>query len=203
MGFGVFGFGVGGLGFRREVRQLKWRFLCRPLYHYIAQFHPLFGSSTQFHASPVLPEGMEVDPDTGTIHGRPLSVCPETMYTITGSNEAGSASISLQVEVLEAPTAAGYRGFVIPLPPTVAESHNAGKFEATTRETVRVGYLRGEDIKIDAPRIRGTPPLIFSVQPPLPQGIFLNTDSGAIRGLVRSVPCFTPTLTHTLPPPIH
>jgi hypothetical protein len=175
---------------RREVQQLLWHYLSRPLYHYIAKHHPLFGSSTKFQVTPLLPKGLEIDPDTGTIHGQALCISPEQEFTIRGSNASGSASISLLIEVLEAPTAAEYRGFVIPLSPSVASPHMAGKFEATTEVTIRMGYLRGEDIKIDAPRIRGTPPLLFSVLPPLPQGMHLNTDSGAIRGFVRSVlPC--------------
>jgi len=172
---------------RREVQQLLWHYLSRPLYHYIATHYPLFGTSTKFEVSPMLPEGLEIDPDTGTIQGQPLCISSEKEYTIRGSNAGGSASISLLIKVLEAPTAAEYRGFVIPLPPNVASSHMAGKFEATTDVMIRIGYLRGEDIKIDSPSIRGTPPLLFSVLPPLPQGMHLNTDSGAIRGFVRSV----------------
>jgi hypothetical protein len=57
------------------------------------------GAITQCSVSPPLPAGLVLDPQTCAITGTPTTVSNDTVYTVTGSNAAGSASTRLEIEV--------------------------------------------------------------------------------------------------------
>jgi len=149
---------------RREVRQLLWHYLSRPLYHYISRNHPLAGTSTRYSVSPALPEGLELDPLTGHISGCPSRIAEEHLYTITGRNAAGMASTDLLIEVLDAPSAPKYKGKQIEMPNIKPILPNMPS-EMSASTCTRIGYLRGEDIKIEAPEMYGTQPFLFNILP--------------------------------------
>lgn len=170
---------------RREVRQLLWHYLSRPLYHYVARNHPLAGTSTRYSVMPTLPAGLEIDSRTGGISGSPSEISGERLYTVTGCNTAGSVSTNLILEVLDAPSAPIYKGKQIEMPPMKTGSQNTPS-EVTAITCTRIGYLRGEDIKIEAPEMYGTQPFLFNIMPSLPHGLNLNYDTGSIRGMIKT-----------------
>ena len=169
---------------RREIVQLRWPYLCRPLYYFLAKSFPLAGSSPTFMVTPDLPEGLILDPHTGSISGTPLAVKAETIYRVTSLNAAGRSSVDICFEVQEPPSVPRYKGTPLQLQ-TLPSTYS--KFERGATVCVRVGYLRGEDVNIKAPDVTGTGPLHWSVLPALPVGLALNSDTGSIRGSVKNV----------------
>jgi hypothetical protein len=77
------------------------------------------GAATHYRVSPPLPPGLNLDPDTGVISGTPSAVAPAGKYEVTGSNGAGSASVTLTLTVVD--QAPGSRP-VVTLAPFVTES---------------------------------------------------------------------------------
>jgi hypothetical protein len=63
------------------------------------------GPLTQCSVSPPLPAGLALDARTCGISGTPTTVTNDTVYTITGSNAAGSASSRVEIEVKAHPIA--------------------------------------------------------------------------------------------------
>jgi len=61
------------------------------------------GEGSVYKVSPDLPEGLQLNPHTGTISGSPAAVTPAAEYTATATNRAGSAEIVLTFEIAEAP----------------------------------------------------------------------------------------------------
>ena len=53
---------------------------------------------------PSLPSGMALDKATGTISGTPVRVQKKTLYTVTVTNVGGSASTTLEIEIVASPT---------------------------------------------------------------------------------------------------
>ncbi|MGF6920249.1 DDE-type integrase/transposase/recombinase [Paraburkholderia sp. 40] len=57
------------------------------------------GTITQYSVSPPLPAGLSLNPQTGAITGTPTAVSNATIYTITGTNAAGSTTTLVEIEV--------------------------------------------------------------------------------------------------------
>lgn len=57
------------------------------------------GAPTAFAVTPALPAGLQMDTDTGVISGTPAAKTPTALYTITASNDAGSAEATVSIEV--------------------------------------------------------------------------------------------------------
>eukprot|EP00927_Polykrikos_kofoidii_P042272 TRINITY_DN36141_c0_g1_i1.p1 TRINITY_DN36141_c0_g1~~TRINITY_DN36141_c0_g1_i1.p1 ORF type:complete len:1188 (+),score=237.35 TRINITY_DN36141_c0_g1_i1:511-3564(+) len=55
-----------------------------------------------YTVTPVLPEGLVLDPKTGVISGSPVEVDDEQQYTITVANASGSTSVDITLQVAEA-----------------------------------------------------------------------------------------------------
>jgi hypothetical protein len=69
------------------------------------------GEITMYTAQPALPAGLVLDPQTGVISGTPTAVTAAANYTVTGSNNAGSVSVVVNVTVAQrivAPASLGY-----------------------------------------------------------------------------------------------
>ncbi|MEM5310813.1 kelch repeat-containing protein [Paraburkholderia sp. JHI869] len=62
------------------------------------------GEITSFTVSPALPAGLSLNALTGVISGTPTTAQAQAIYTITGSNSAGSVSASIAIEVSNAVT---------------------------------------------------------------------------------------------------
>lgn len=68
--------------------------------------HNTGGPINTFVATPTLPLGLSIDADTGVISGTPQGTSAAADYTVTGSNEAGSVSATINITVLLAGTGA-------------------------------------------------------------------------------------------------
>ena len=57
------------------------------------------GEITQFSVSPALPAGLSINEQTGDITGTPTAAGASTVYTVTGSNSAGSVTAQVTIDV--------------------------------------------------------------------------------------------------------
>ncbi|QQX87730.1 putative Ig domain-containing protein [Cupriavidus necator] len=122
------------------------------------------GEIRQFSVSPALPAGLVLDPQTGVISGTPVAAVAAALYTVTGSNAAGSDIAELSIEV------------------QAQETAPAGLQYTTSNPT----YIVGRPIAVDMPQSTGGLITEFAISPPLPPGMSLNTVSGAITGTPRN-----------------
>lgn len=118
------------------------------------------GPVTGYSIAPALPAGLLFDPQTGVISGTPTATAVDAAYTVTGTNAAGSAVVTLRLAVQAAPVA----------PASVAYA------------TPRVLYATAQAIVPNTALVTGGTPSAFSVAPALPGGLSLNALTGAITG---------------------
>ena len=119
------------------------------------------GEITQYSVSPALPSGLSLDAQTGVITGTPATVAAPAVYTVTGSNSVDSVQTQLSIKVgpqIVAPTSLTYSDLV-PV------------------------YIVGVPIVYDEPQASGGEITQFSVSPPLPAGLSIDTQTGVISGL--------------------
>ncbi len=126
------------------------------------------GEPDRYAVSPALPAGLMLNPTSGAISGTPTAAAPASSYTITASNAFGSTTAALNITVDQQAAALSYS------PSTVV--YTVG--HAIVPLAVRNG-------------VNG----IYSVAPPLPAGLSLDSVSGTIRGTPADV---TPTETYTI-----
>lgn len=62
------------------------------------------GTITHYSVNPPLPAGMVLDSNTGWISGTPTTAAAQTIYTVTGSNAAGSISTDITITVYPLPS---------------------------------------------------------------------------------------------------
>jgi hypothetical protein len=116
------------------------------------------GMPTSYSVSPALPTGLNLNTSTGIITGTPANMGSGN-YTITGTNAAGSAQVTLSIIINDqAPTGLTY------LNPIAIYSQNL----AATPNTV-VSSTGGAISS-------------YSISPSLPSGLNLNTSTGTISG---------------------
>ncbi|MDQ0028167.1 hypothetical protein J2X90_006020 [Variovorax paradoxus] len=123
------------------------------------------GSIEHYAIEPALPAGLEIDPVRGVITGTPNALSLPTLYTVTGSNGAGSAKARVQIEVktqLAAPESLRY-------------------------SEVSVIYPVGQAVVSLVPTTSGGPIARFSVSPALPAGLSLDSVSGLLSGTPTAV----------------
>lgn len=123
------------------------------------------GPITTYSVTPALPAGLSLDAQNGLITGTPTAFTPAAIYTVTGSNAAGSTTATLQITVETAVVA-----------PT--------SLTFTTPSTL---YVTNEPITPNAPVATGGPIATFSVSPSLPTGLSLNAVTGIISGTPAAV----------------
>lgn len=122
--------------------------------------YPVAGRvATSFTVSPNLPDGLSLNTSTGAISGTPTKSVPVRLYTITGSNTAGSHSETIAIS----------SNTIVPI---TSLSYNAG-----TNNLAYTIYTYGTE----APTLNGTPGN-FTVSPALPNGLYLNQFTGEIYG---------------------
>jgi hypothetical protein len=118
------------------------------------------GPITQCSVVPPLPAGLVLDPQTCAITGTPTTVSDATIYTVTGSNAAGSDSARLEIEVKD----------------TSSPPEDLSYLDSS------VVYQTNQPITPDTPITTGGEITQCSVSPPLPPGLVLNPQTCEITG---------------------
>jgi hypothetical protein len=131
------------------------------------------GAVTSFAVSPALPAGLGLDTATGVLTGTPTAVALPATYTITATNSAGSTTAGLVITVNAA----------LQPPSGLAYANNPAT------------YVLNTSILPNTPSSSGGPVASYAVSPPLPTGLSLNTNDGAITGIPAAI---SPTATYTI-----
>jgi uncharacterized repeat protein (TIGR01451 family) len=100
------------------------------------------GPVISYSVSPALPAGLNLDPANGILSGAPTTITPATGYTVTATNTGGSATVSLNLTILDA------------LPVAVGQS-----LQATTHEPMAITLTASEVIPEATTYTIVTPPL--------------------------------------------
>ncbi len=125
-----------------------------------------------FSISPGLPNGLNLDPNTGIISGASTVQIPRTTFTITGTNSTNTGSTTVDITVtIPPPTNLTYVN-----PPT---------------------YFTGTAISTLTPTVTGFV-ASYSIDQPLPAGLTFNTSTGRISGTpTEAIPRTIFTITAT------
>lgn len=118
------------------------------------------GRIVRYSVAPALPDGLRIDPVTGIISGTPQVLATLAVYTVTGTNLAGSVTTGVQISVTAST-----------LPPTNLSFEN---YDAV--------YTVGQPIPPNVPTLEGGDASGFAVQPALPDGLVLDPATGVISG---------------------
>ena len=124
------------------------------------------GAVTSYAVFPALPSGLSLNTVTGVISGTPTAVSATATYTVTATNSAGSTTASLNIAVQAQAT----------VPPT-----------GLSYSTNPAVYTVGAVIAPNTPSIGGGAVASYSVSPPLPAGLALNSTTGVITGNPNAV----------------
>ncbi|CAG2139667.1 kelch repeat-containing protein [Cupriavidus numazuensis] len=134
------------------------------------------GAISQCTVTPPLPPGLNMDPQTGTITGTPVIVSHDTVYTITCSNAGGSASTRVEIEVKDAPIAPDGLDYL-------------------DQSTI---YVVNAAVTPNAPLSTGGEITQYSIAPPLPPGLAMDSQTGVITGIpTTAAPSAVYTVTGT------
>ena len=123
------------------------------------------GATTQCSVSPPLPAGLVLDPQTCAITGTPTTVTNDTIYTVTGSNAAGSESTRVEIEVKA--------DVIAP--------------EGLTYLDTSIIYVADAPITPNTPIATGGEITQYSVSPALSAGLSLDPQTGIITGTPSAV----------------
>lgn len=121
-----------------------------------------FGGAVQsFSIQPGLPAGLAIHALTGAIYGMPTEALPPTDFTVTATNQAGSAIGTVNIEVIDgAPAGLAY--------------------------STPVNYTVGVTITPNTPTSTGGTITGYTVFPALPTGLTLNATTGVISGIPQA-----------------
>jgi hypothetical protein len=114
------------------------------------------GLVSSYTVSPALPQGLTLDPTTGSISGTPTATSASTTYYVTATNAGGTTSFGLSIAV------------VIPPP-------------SNLHYTYQSTYIQGTAITPLTPQVSGVVTQ-YSVLPALPAGLSLDPTTGVISG---------------------
>ena len=112
--------------------------------------------------NPNLPSGISIDRETGVISGTPDEISGLSNYIVVGTNNVGSSSISIEIEILVNP------------PSKITYSDSYYSCELTN------------PCGIMAPEIEGGAPEEWNIEPELPRGLSFFSD-GSISGTANEL----------------
>ncbi len=115
------------------------------------------GTPASYAISSALPSGLSFNTSNGQISGTPSAVASTATYTVTATNTGGSTSFGVVITV------------------------NAVAPSSLTYSTNPATYTVGTAISNNVPSVTGTG-ISYSVSPPLPSGLSLNSSNGYITG---------------------
>ena len=107
---------------------------------------------------PELPRGLRFNSD-GSIEGKPMSVQEFRKYTITASNSGGSLSTEILIQI------------------------NDVVVENIQYSDILLNLTINQDMAINEPTWEGGDPVKWEILPQLPEGLFLNQQTGNISGI--------------------
>lgn len=123
------------------------------------------GRIIRYTVAPALPAGLRIDPITGIISGTPQVLATPAVYTVTGTNFAGSVTTGILISVTAST-----------VPPSNLSFENQNAI-----------YTVGSAIPPNYPTVEGGDVTGFAVQPALPTGLVLDPLSGVITGTPAGV----------------
>lgn len=118
------------------------------------------GAITNYSVSPDLPDGLVLDNTTGEISGTPNTFIGGTDFTITGVNTGGSTTVTLNITINDFPPQDLFYG---ELPYKLQKNLSLGP------EGLMPVYSGGEIVT-------------FMISPELPEGLYIEQSTGAIKG---------------------
>src|SRR5262249_43157842 len=122
------------------------------------------GSVTSYSISPALPAGLYLNTSTGEITGLPSAVSAQASYTVTATGPGGSTSTTISITVNNvAPSSLSYS------PDPLIYLHNV---------------FNG---MVGSPTVSGGIGITYSINPPLPGGLSMDTTTGLIMGTATSL----------------
>ena len=124
------------------------------------------GTAISYSVSPALPAGLSLNTSTGVISGTPTTVTSSSGYTVTASNTGGSTTVIVDIAIND-------------IPPT--------NFGYSSNPSI---YTIGTKIANNIPSNNGGTVISYSVSPPLPAGLIINTNTGVISGTPTAVTGF-------------
>ena len=129
-----------------------------------------------------LPKGLIIDKENGTITGAPLEAAMPAVFVITCSNPVGEVSVELKFEVQEAPS-----DFLYLSPDSLYKVDCAIGYKRKAADSVTITLSElGEAFECNTLTYIGSK-VVFSCDPPLPNGLRLNPKDGSISGTPTSV----------------
>ncbi|WP_171805052.1 MBG domain-containing protein [Paludibacter propionicigenes] len=121
------------------------------------------GYVTDYSVSPALPVGLSIDHATGIISGTPTATVAASNYTVTASNTEGSATFSLNITVNDPIVTVG-------VPP------------ANLSYATPLVFVAGKAITALSPSVSGGIATNYTINPALPTGLSINSNTGVISG---------------------
>jgi hypothetical protein len=118
------------------------------------------GAITSYTVSPTLPLGLSIGASTGIVSGTPTAATARAVYTVTGTNSAGSTTAALTLTVTTA------------LQPPAGLTYSANP----------AVYTVGTAITPNLPSSTGGAIASYAVSPALPSGLSLDTSTGIVAG---------------------
>jgi len=129
------------------------------------------GPAQSFAIAPPLPLGLQLDPATGVISGIPETATAPGNHVVTATNPAGSATTTIEIQAVVSP------------PSSLTYLHNP------------VTYRVGTVIAPNSPSSVGGTVASYTVDPPLPQGLAIDAQTGVVSGTPTAT---APRQSHTV-----